>query len=95
METVEIEPAVEAVYEPMKHKVPVMEEYVVQEAQEEKRETVVVQEAREEKASRAHDRRSRERERPGVEEDPLGGEIRCARSRGTKATRSLAPASLL
>jgi hypothetical protein len=49
METVEIEPAVEAVYEPMKHKVPVMEEYVVQEAQEEVRETVVVQEAREEK----------------------------------------------
>ena len=49
METVEIEPAVEAVHEPMKHKVPVMEEYVIQEAQEEKRETVVVQEAREEK----------------------------------------------
>jgi hypothetical protein len=49
METVEIEPAVEAVHEPMKHKVPVMEEYVVQAAQEEVRETVVVQEAREEK----------------------------------------------
>ena len=48
METVEIEPAVEAVHEPMKHKVPVMEEYVIQEAQEEVRETVVVQEAREE-----------------------------------------------
>ena len=48
METVEIEPAVEAVHEPMKHKVPVMEEYVVQAAQEEKRETVVVQEAQEE-----------------------------------------------
>jgi hypothetical protein len=47
----EIEPAVEAVAEvtePMKHKVPVMEEYVVQAAQEEKRETVVVREAREE-----------------------------------------------
>jgi trimeric autotransporter adhesin len=48
METVEIEPAVEAVYEPMKHKVPVMEEYVVQAAQEEVRETVVVQEAQDE-----------------------------------------------
>ena len=48
METVEIEPAVEAVHEPMKHKVPVMEEYVVQAAQDEVRETVVVQEAREE-----------------------------------------------
>ena len=42
METVEIEPAVEAVHEPMKHKVPVMEEYVVQAAQEERTERKLV-----------------------------------------------------
>ena len=42
METVEIEPAVEAVHEPMKHNVPVMEEYVVQAAQEERTERQLV-----------------------------------------------------
>ena len=59
METVEVEPARTEIVEPaveakaavteqVIHQCPVREEYVVQEAQEEKRETVVVQEAREE-----------------------------------------------